>query len=171
MLDLHPAGRPRGASLLMPPHSFTIPGDEDPRDRDSNARSFSNGDRSDATGLTGLRVFIAEDEFLVAVMLEQDLRSLGCQVVGPFTSLALAIQASRREDFDVAVLDVNMNGEMVYPLADELLARGRPFLFLTGYGTANLPERYRASPRLSKPYDLTMLTREIRRMLGRERSN
>jgi DNA-binding response OmpR family regulator len=158
----------RGADRLMPPPWLLRPEDDAAPSGAAVGSGAAGGVR-----LKGLRVFIAEDEFLVAVMLEQDLRSSGCTVVGPFTSLALALQASRREEFDVAILDVNMNGEMVYPLADELLARGTPFLFLTGYGTANLPERHRKAPRLSKPYDLDLLMKEMARVRseGKPRKN
>jgi CheY-like chemotaxis protein len=112
-----------------------------------------------------LRILVAEDEFLVAVMLERDLRAIGCSVVGPFTSLARAMEAAHREEFELAVLDVNMNGEMVYPLADELLKRGLPFVFLTGYAATSLPERFRTLPRIAKPYELAALAREIGRIV------
>ncbi|MGH6924501.1 MAG: response regulator [Propylenella sp.] len=116
----------------------------------------------------GLRVFVAEDEFLVALLLEDELRSVGYSVVGPFTTLSVAMQAAHGAEFDAAVLDVNLNGEMVYPLADQLLTARVPFLFLTGYGVANLPERFRASPRLAKPYDPATLIREIKRIAPKD---
>ncbi len=115
--------------------------------------------------MQGLRVLVAEDEFLVALLLEEELRLNGCSVVGPFTTLAVALQAARREAFDLAILDINLNGEMVYPLADELLARGAPFLFVSGYGSVNLPERFKPLPRVPKPYDPAALLREIRQIL------
>lgn len=115
---------------------------------------------------TAVRVFVAEDEFLVALLLEEELRSLGFSIVGPFASLAAATEASRRERFDVAVLDVNLAGEMVYPLAAELEARKVPVLFVTGYGSANLPERFRTFARLAKPYEREALAREIKRLLA-----
>jgi DNA-binding response OmpR family regulator len=86
-------------------------------------------------------------------------------VIGPFNSLERATQAAEREPFDLAILDINLNGQMVYPLADELRSRDIPFMFLTGYGTADLPERFRSLPRMAKPYDAAMLMRQIRRML------
>ena len=110
-----------------------------------------------------VRVLLVEDEFLVAVMLEQDLRAAGHSILGPFKDLAQAIAATRREQFDLAILDINLNGEAVYPLADELLARGIPFLFLSGY--VELPERFRASPRVSKPHNPAALIRTIQRMV------
>jgi DNA-binding response OmpR family regulator len=109
----------------------------------------------------GRHILIAEDEFLVAVVLEEDLRAAGYVIVGPFANLAKAIEACRSERFDLAILDINLNGEMVYPLADELLSRGIPFLFLSGYGKAHMPERFRALPQLGKPYDPGELLRRI----------
>ena len=109
-----------------------------------------------------MRVLIAEDEFLVGLQLEEDVRSAGCSIVGPFSTLETATQASRRERFDLAILDINLNGDRVYPLADELSARGIPFVFLSGYVAADLPERFRQSPQITKPHDPAALIREIR---------
>ena len=117
------------------------------------------GHRSD--DLRDLRILIAEDEFLLGVQLEEDLRSAGCPIVGPFSTLEMATQAAHRERFDVAILDINLNGSMVYPLADELSARGVPFVFLTGYISASLPERFKQAPRLAKPHDPAALLKEL----------
>jgi CheY-like chemotaxis protein len=111
--------------------------------------------------LEGLRVLLVEDEFFVAVHLEETLGSFGCATIGPYTTLELATQASRRERLDLAVLDINLNGRTSYPLADELGARGVPYLFLTGYAGADLPEGYRGVPRLQKPVDCAELRRTI----------
>jgi DNA-binding response OmpR family regulator len=112
-----------------------------------------------------MRILIAEDEFLVSIQLAEDLQSAGCSTVGPFNTLEAATRASRRERFDVAVLDINLNGAKVYPLADELAARGVPFVFLSGYIRADLPERYRDSPQIMKPHDPASLLNEIRAAL------
>lgn len=111
------------------------------------------------------RIFVAEDEFLVAVLLQQDLELAGYEVVGPFSRLSDALDAAERESFDLALLDLNMNGQMAYPLADRLAARAIPFIVLSGYGTMDLPERLREAPRLSKPYDSAALIRQIERLL------
>jgi CheY-like chemotaxis protein len=103
--------------------------------------------------LQGRRILIVEDEFFIAVQIEDTLQSFGCETIGPFATPELALQASRRERFDVAVLDINLSGRMVYPVADELLTRSIPFMFLTGYSHADLPEAYRSLPRLNKPFD------------------
>ena len=109
-----------------------------------------------------MRVLIAEDEFLVSIQLEEDLRSAGCSIVGPFRTVEKATRASRSERFDLAILDINLNGDRVYPLADELSARGVPFIFLSGYLSADLPERFRAWAHITKPHDPAALLKEIR---------
>jgi CheY-like chemotaxis protein len=119
--------------------------------------------------MKGLRILVVEDEFLLACTLEEDLQAFGAKVVGPCCNLAQALAASRCESFDVAVLDINLNGDMVYPLAEALTVRGIPFLFLTGYGVLDLPEEFRAMPRLSKPYNATSLAAEIGRILLKTR--
>jgi CheY-like chemotaxis protein len=116
--------------------------------------------------MTGLKILVVEDEFLLACMLEEELRAFGHGVIGPFANRAEAAEAARRERPDVAILDINLAGDMVYPLADELAARGIPFLFLTGYGTLNLPERFRTCIRLAKPYDPVELKRQLARAVG-----
>ena len=109
-----------------------------------------------------MRILIAEDEFLVGVQLEEDLRSAGWSIVGPFSTLETATLAARRERFDLALLDINLNGIPVYPLADELHARGTPFIFVSGYLSAALPERFRGAPQIAKPHDPAALIRAIR---------
>ena len=119
----------------------------------------------DTATIKGLRVLIVEDEFLLALSLEDDLVLAGCVTIGPFSNLADATQATRREDFDLAILDVNLGGEPIYPLAEELLERGKPFLLVTGYGAESLPPHFRSLPRLPKPYDVAILLKEIGRAL------
>jgi CheY-like chemotaxis protein len=92
-----------------------------------------------------LRTLVVEDEFLLATMLSDDLTSAGYAVVGPFTTLESALVGSREEQVDLAVLDVKLGEERVYPLADQLIERQMPFVLLTGYGANDLPERFRLS--------------------------
>jgi two-component SAPR family response regulator len=89
--------------------------------------------------LAGKRVLIVEDEALVAFMLECFLAEVGCIPVGPCNSVAKALEAVWTEAFDLAVLDVNLNGEMVYPVAYALAERHIPFLFVSGYGKSAIP--------------------------------
>lgn len=115
--------------------------------------------------LKDLRILVVEDEFLVSIALEEDLREAGATVIGPFNDLISGLDGADREQFDLAVLDVNLNGIMIYPLADELLSRGVPFLFLSGYTAANMPSRFVGQHRVAKPYDSMRLIDEILRLL------
>jgi len=117
--------------------------------------------------MKGVRILVVEDEFLLACSLEEDLRANGAAVVGPCCDLEQALAALRRGSFDAAILDINLNGVMVYPLARELMARGIPFLFLTGYATLDLPEEYRSLPRLSKPYSPAALASAIQSIVAK----
>ena len=108
------------------------------------------------------RVLLVEDEFFVALTVEDVLQGFGCTIVGPLPTLAQALQAARTEPLSGAVLDVNLNGEKVYPAADALLARGIPFVFATGYSAADLPERFRGLPRVQKPFNTETLRQTIR---------
>jgi CheY-like chemotaxis protein len=91
------------------------------------------------TALAGKRVLIVEDELLVALLIEDLLTDFGCTTLGPCGSVAKALEAVRTEEFDLAVLDVNLAGEKVYPVAEALAERHIPFLFLSGYGDEAIP--------------------------------
>lgn len=97
------------------------------------------------------RILVVEDEVLLALTLEDYLVAAGWTVVGPYSDLRTGMSAANRETFDVALLDVNLNGEMVFPLAEALLARRVPLVLLTGYSELNLPPHLRSVPRLAKP--------------------
>jgi DNA-binding response OmpR family regulator len=124
-----------------------------------------------ANPVSTLRILAVEDEFLLSEALADDLRTAGHQVIGPFGNLPDALEAARREAFDFAVLDVNLRGTMVYPLADQLTERGVPFLFLTGYGRADMPARFAAIARVPKPYEARILLQEVERQASRARAS
>jgi CheY-like chemotaxis protein len=105
--------------------------------------------------LQGVKVLVVEDEYLVATLMENMLASAGCVVAGPIPRLAQALDAANSEACDVAVLDVNLAGERVYPVADILAQRNVPFVFVTGYGV--LPGEYANRPRLCKPFKMADL--------------
>ena len=97
--------------------------------------------------------FLGED-------LAQALQSLGFHVIGPVCKLADAMSV-QHDSFDVAVVDINLNGCSAFPVADELMRVGRPFIFTTGYGTENIPDRFRHVRRWEKPYDLEKVTADV----------
>jgi CheY-like chemotaxis protein len=101
---------------------------------------------------SGLRVLLVEDEIMVALLLEEMLAELGHTVVGPVARLEPALEMTQREPFDVAILDVNINGREVYPVAEALAARNIPFAFVTGYGGKGLRTLYCDRPTLQKPF-------------------
>ncbi|HEX5379226.1 MAG TPA: response regulator, partial [Phenylobacterium sp.] len=100
--------------------------------------------------LAGLRVLVVEDEMMVSMLIEDMLEDLGCTVVGPASRLDEAMVLAREADLDCAVLDVNLGGQSIFPVADLLRAKGAPFAFATGYGDAGLREVDRGSPVLQK---------------------
>ncbi len=101
---------------------------------------------------SGLRVLVVEDEATVALLLEEMLAELGYQVVGPVGRLGKAVEIASKAPIDAAILDINVDGKEVYPVADALAARHIPFAFVSGYGKEGLRASYRASPTLGKPF-------------------
>ena len=112
-------------------------------------------------GLRDRRVLIVEDEYFLADEMAEALQKFGVQVVGPVptSQKALALLADR--PLDAAVLDINLRGEMVYPVADALSERGVPFVFATGYDAAAVPNAYRDVPRWEKPFTAEDLAKAL----------
>lgn len=118
----------------------------------------STGDKP----LNGLRVLIVEDELVVAMELESLLRELGCVVLALAPSVDRALRALDRELPDVALLDVNVQGERVTPVAEALEEEKVPYVLVTGYGGGRLREpALQKVPRLSKPVDSRQLVRAL----------
>lgn len=113
------------------------------------------------TSSDGLRVLLVEDEMMVALLLEDMLAELGHTVVGPLSRIDKAVEAARQQALDAAVLDVNLNGQAVYPVAEALAARGVPFVFATGYGSRGLCGAWRGRPVLQKPFQRHDLQRVL----------
>jgi CheY-like chemotaxis protein len=107
--------------------------------------------------MAGGDVMVVEDEALVAMMMGDIVEQLGFSVFGPFNDLSTALQAAGTKDFTAAVLDINLAGEVVYPLADILSQRGVPFIFVTGYNSEHIDERFSNIPVLQKPVQIADL--------------
>lgn len=102
--------------------------------------------------LTGKVVLLVEDDYLVADAMQAALEEEGMRVVGPYPSISSATRAlDIEEHIDVALLDVHLNNERVFPLADRLIDEQIPAVFVTGYESETFPERFANLPRLSKP--------------------
>ncbi len=101
--------------------------------------------------MTGIRVLIVEDEIIVALFMEDILAAFGYRIAGVVSRLEEAM-AHDETGYDVAVLDVHLNGKSVFDFADRLAANDKPFVFATGYGERGIPERFGARPVLQKPF-------------------
>lgn len=119
--------------------------------------------------LAGLKVLVVEDEPIVAWDLAETLETYGCEIVGPAYDLAQAKALSRERTLDGAVLDVNLGGEKVFPLADALAEVPIPFCFVTGYGVAGLRPEDLEHPVLQKPVDTDCLVQVVERWRSAER--
>jgi CheY-like chemotaxis protein len=97
------------------------------------------------------RVLVVEDEWLIAVCLEETLAAQGLAVVGPVPSVSMALDLIEAEPLDFALLDVSLGSEKSFPVADRLKSLGVPFLFLTGYGFSDLPKAFAEVPLVAKP--------------------
>jgi CheY-like chemotaxis protein len=114
--------------------------------------------------LTGKRILIVEDEFIVAAMAQDMLTELGATVIGPANTIAMGLCLARTDTIDAAVLDVNMDGDRIDPVAEVLSARSIPIVFATGYGDGALGRAHEA-PILDKPYTQEQLVNALARAL------
>ena len=108
------------------------------------------------------RALVVEDEVIIGMLVEDMLQELGYEVAALSTHLDQAVELARGIDIDFAVLDLNLNGRMSYPVADALRERGVPYIFATGYGAKILVPPYTGTPTLQKPFHLD----ELRRLLA-----
>ncbi|HLH51718.1 MAG TPA: response regulator [Roseiarcus sp.] len=106
-------------------------------------------------------MLLVEDEALVAMMMQDVLEDLGCTVFGPHRTIASAVGAAKEETVDLALLDINLGDELVYPAAEILASRGVGFVFLTGYDNEHVDPRFRHAPVLQKPFDREALQRAL----------
>jgi CheY-like chemotaxis protein len=115
--------------------------------------------------LSGKRVLVVEDEIMVSWLLEDMLANLGCVVIGPAVRVDQALAIIESEPLDAAVVDLNLNGQISYPVADALAARGVPFVFSSGYSQDRLLEKYRSFPILQKPFHRSELAEVLAKLL------
>ena len=118
------------------------------------------------TALTSLKVLVVEDEALVSMLVEDMLTDLGCTIVGPAAEIEEALRLAGAADIDAALLDVNLGGRPIFPVADALKARGVPFAFASGYGEAGLTEDHKGATVLQKPFREADLRRVLEGLVG-----
>jgi len=115
----------------------------------------------------GRRVLVVEDESLVAMLLETILEDMGCVPVGPAATVDEGLRmATDGEPLDAALLDVNVAGKQVFPIAEALKARGVPFVFSTGYGEGGLPDEWRGQATLQKPFTEAAVRDALMKAMG-----
>ena len=103
--------------------------------------------------LEGKTILVVEDESLVAMLLETILEDMGCATLGPISTIDEALQViADGQPFDGALLDVNVAGKEIFPVATALKERGVPFVFSTGYGEGGLPPEWRGQSTIQKPF-------------------
>jgi CheY-like chemotaxis protein len=112
------------------------------------------------------RILLVEDEALIALMLEDMLEAMDCAVTALAPRVTLGVNLAETGDFDLALLDVNVAGENVEPVADALAARGIPYIFATGYGQAGVPIKHRDRPVVAKPFRSEQLETAIKKALA-----
>lgn len=119
--------------------------------------------------LSGRRVLVVEDESLVAMLLETILEDMGCMPVGPASTVEDGLAMATAEGpLDAALLDVNVAGRQVFPIAEALKDRGVPFVFSTGYGESGLPDAWRGHPTVQKPFTESAIRNALMKAMGVE---
>ena len=112
------------------------------------------------------RIVIVEDDYFIANDLATDFAKVGLQIVGPVPSLAKALRLIEEGQIDGAVLDINLDGDKVYEVADALMSRGVPIVFVTGYERPSIPERYIDVPLCLKPVASDKVLEELERLIS-----
>ncbi len=113
-------------------------------------------------GLPRPAVLLVEDEVMIRMMVGDMLTDLGYTVAGEAGDIDEAVRLVQVTDFDIALLDVNVNGKVITPVAEAVQMRGRPLIFATGYGSQGVPEKFRSLPALQKPFQMSTLERALK---------
>ncbi len=113
---------------------------------------YSPGNPSMPTSERKRRILVVEDEAMISMLLEDMVLDCGAEIVGPVAKFDDALELAHRAEFEVAVLDLNLNGTLSYPIAEVIRERGIPVIFATGYGADGLLDRFRDCPTLQKPF-------------------
>jgi DNA-binding response OmpR family regulator len=130
------------------------------------ARAQTTGETDPDPFLSGLSVVVVEDEMMVSLLLEDMLGTLGCHDVVHAPSVSTALEEIEKAMPDIAVLDVNLGNEMVYPVAEKLNVAGVPFVFTTGYGRGAIKLEWAARPCVQKPFNISAFATALRAALG-----
>jgi CheY-like chemotaxis protein len=109
----------------------------------------------------GGSVFLVEDEVMIRMMVADMLEELGYSIAAEAGDIQEATRLAGTTEFDVAILDVNVNGKVISPVAEVLASRNKPFIFATGYGAQGLPEDFRDRPTLQKPFQMETLAQVL----------
>jgi DNA-binding response OmpR family regulator len=132
----------------------------------SRATPFSrSASEEEESFLGGMTAIVVEDEMMVSLLLEDMLGSLGCGNVLHAASVSSALAELSQSQPDVAVLDVNLGSEMVYPVAEQLNRAGVPFVFTTGYGRGAIKLEWAARPCVQKPFNIDAFAAALRTAL------
>jgi len=115
---------------------------------------------------TAPRILVVEDEYLIRMLLEDMLTDLGYEIAGAVGNIKEASELATTADFNLAILDVNLDGQEVFPVAEILAKRGLPFVFVSGYGENSLPDPYRGRPSLQKPFQAEQLKTTLAGLLA-----
>ena len=118
--------------------------------------------------LKGKRILVIEDELLLALCVGEALEEQGCEVIGPATSVRQGLNLVETTAVNGAILDINLNGELVYPVAKALMDRNIPFLFTTGYASLDVPSSFRGVPRLDKPVEPGLFIQVLKQIMYQE---
>lgn len=146
------------SKISPPPDGFGVTGSP-----------FETAEPHTYAGLKGIKVLLVEDEVIVAMEVGLALEDAGAKVVGPIDRLSkgLALLSDDQVQIDVAILDINLHGQEVFPIAERLMQRGVPFLFHTGHGTfAELGSRFPGAVICSKPVTMERLLKTASGLLS-----